>query len=287
LAKEIIAYTGGPDKCKYLHLTRRNSQYLWYYASLKKAHQWQKQGYSVVIDRNWTSECIYGKIYRPNERPEYDFLVRMIHRMSLSLGVLNILCIPSQWDKDRYEKLCHDREEMYHDKMEEVYAAYRKLYFGQGFENWSPPSSYIDQLSKSGVSARPDFMRYDMNNNGKDVIKNIVSRALDLKYDQTLRLQYSGLLKTSLINTRGYIFLGNPRTGFNPSGWPLVSLKCESREPSVIFTKSIHEIGTLENNVHGGICRKQERPNFRNHRFTDKNINEISCHHQQSKSPWL
>lgn len=259
LAKAMIDRYG--ERCKYLHITRRKQQLLWYYASLKNAWLWNQEGYHVVIDRSWTSECIYSKVYHPKQRPQYDHLVRMIHRISLSIKALNVLCIPSEWDNEEYAKLCKGRDEMYIDKMEEVYTLYHNLYYGQNmWRNYLDTlgDSYVDQLSKAGVIGQEDFTVYDRYHSDENDISDIIIKGLELQagyggvkmvpaFDLDVSefphrfARYSGNPVEG-----GYLFLGNPRSEFRRSIWPMVSTDNIEDNTVVFINKCLHKMRILE-----------------------------------------
>lgn len=111
----------------------------------------------VVLDRLWLSEAIYAAAYRGGTR--WPQLARMLDRVGLTYGALNVVCLPPSLEEHRarFAKLKSEREEMY-DDVDAVTKLYIDLWEGAAIER---PATYVDALiAGGGVKYRNDFVDY-------------------------------------------------------------------------------------------------------------------------------
>jgi thymidylate kinase len=109
-----------------LHADYRWCDKIFYYhtALLRKALKLADTGKLVILDRLWPSELIYGQLYRGGTR--FPHLGQLLDRVLLKHAALYIFCnSPADDLARRHAQLRQVRDELYHDKIQQLSASYR------------------------------------------------------------------------------------------------------------------------------------------------------------------
>lgn len=208
LANEIVKQTGG----KYYHLTYvKGNREMWTQQArvMYAAEILAAQGKTVVIDRNWISECIYSRVYRGGS--EMPWMGRNLDRWCLRLGALYVLCHSDsageamRWHKDALS----ERPEMYESdkRIGQVAELYREGITGRN--DAFPACDYWEELcgfespGKSLVNWLSDWVPYHRDRGGKDLVefaKNVIGIAEDRR-----RSNYQACRDDRTLNAAGHI----------------------------------------------------------------------------------
>ena len=163
-------------KVKKIHMTYRqkNNMFNYQLAALSLAERWVGQGYTVVIDRHWPSELVYGKVCRGGSR--WPHMSRMMDRVLRKIGVCYVMCLPGTVDElvENHKKLIDD-DHPYDDQQYKLIAAsYKKLWAGRCPGVILP---FLDDVAVGPFMEDPHWLLYDWR---KESFKSIVDRIEDV-----------------------------------------------------------------------------------------------------------
>jgi thymidylate kinase len=118
---------------------------------------------TVIIDRHWISEQIYGKVYRAEE-PAMTYAARQMDRLIRTLGGLYVFCLPSQAVYEAgYHRTAAQQIYPMDERVTSVYQRYHQLL--QGVKRPPEPAwdDYVDYLmsQSGGMLSRDDVLWYD------------------------------------------------------------------------------------------------------------------------------
>lgn len=160
LAKNLQEYLGA----RYIHLTYRFSDkmHLYHGAAFRLCRR-LAETQPVVLDRWWPSEIIYSDVYRGGSKfAKYSLLFEFLASRA---GVTYVMCLPE--DRERYlthfHELKAEREEMYDDRLDQVYDEYMTMY------------RHFLSL-KDNVCHYDLFKNFQMNENSRDLILKTISQ---------------------------------------------------------------------------------------------------------------
>jgi len=225
LAKCIQTYI---PKVRYVHLDYRSNvdMSLYHLAAINRVLK-LAQDNLVILDRWWPTESIYGELFRDTNRDPY--VGRLFHRLMLKHAGIYVICLPSDINKlvARFKASRHQ-----YDDVLSVNNRYHDLLYGHGCDI----TNYLTWLTnKGGVINYNNFMRYDIDIDGKDVtsfIDRLLTRVKRCQMNQDqdmLRYTYDKFLGT--IETARYLFVGDT---FNKNKrsklpcWPFFENKASS-----------------------------------------------------------
>lgn len=228
---------------KIVHCTYRfkNQMFTYHLAAVRRALRFAETGLAI-LDRNWISEEIYAHVYRGGTK--WPHQGRILQKLLLKHGAITVLCLLPE--ARVLEQVAKHRAQGYHSpqflpKAEAVAKRYLELYAG-----WSKKverNTYVDDLSANGAYWRPDFIRYSMDVDGKNIdlaITNII------KHVQASReLQYKPALQFSQRNITGhlakarYLIIGDKvnHPDYHKC-WPFMAYK----NSSLFVAEAMHEI---------------------------------------------
>lgn len=193
LGNELVKLLGA----KYLHLTYRwgSKMNLYHEAALfyiLRAAQTQP----VVLDRWWMSELAYANVYRGGSK--WPLMYRMFEKAAIRHSIVYVMCRPRDLDAyvRHFQKLKAEREEMYSDKMEQVWANYAMI--EAKLRSWD----------------HPHLFSYDWMTHGHevaDVAKTINEFAHDVAMDvhSVSKVPWTHLNLTGSWNHAKYLLVGD------------------------------------------------------------------------------
>ena len=156
LANSIIDYVG-EENCLYLHAGIADDFWELHFDMVQKAiDNCDKK--LVIIDRLWLSEMAYGPMYRGG--PQYTYQARVLDRLLLKHGAVNVLCVPQDAKKHitEFDKIKKERDEHFNN-ITEVIHWYHNLAYGNLMIE---PKCYASQFIAMGdYTKRPDVILYD------------------------------------------------------------------------------------------------------------------------------
>lgn len=97
---------------------------------------------SVVMDRSWLSEPIYGDAYRGGANRISTAQRRMLERVALGRGAAVVLCrIPWTRCAENFRRRKAEGGEMLDDtaQLKKVYDGYKRLQFAKAYDGWNTP----------------------------------------------------------------------------------------------------------------------------------------------------
>lgn len=143
LAEMIVNKTHGV----YLHGTYTEDPYQHHLGLLKAAVTALDAGETVVMDRHWISECIYGQVMRGGVG--YGTCARMFHRHLMFLGAQYVVaCPPPDLVVENFLRLREERSEHVErvDHMRDIACRYLDL-VGGNLTRYGEPNNYASWLA--------------------------------------------------------------------------------------------------------------------------------------------
>jgi hypothetical protein len=150
-----------------LYIHSRYHKDIWPYhaAALRRAVRHARIA-PVIMDRHWPSECAYGRAFRAGPAARYN--ERALYRVLERYGACYVLAAPPvEVAVHLHEKASKVRPELFAN-IHHVATIYRHLWKGLSTVG-SPEASYLEQLSRSGVSQRSNWTMYDLRQHSGDV----------------------------------------------------------------------------------------------------------------------
>jgi hypothetical protein len=121
----------------------------------------------VIIDRHWPSEDAYGRAFRDGPVARYND--RALYRVLARYGASYILAAPEvELAVKLHEQQKKVRPEQF-SNIHHVATIYRNLWKGLGTAGAPVGATYLEQLSREGVSQRHDWALYDLSEHPGDV----------------------------------------------------------------------------------------------------------------------
>lgn len=211
---------------RYLHQIYRwkDQMFTYHTAALHLAIRYSAQQL-VVLDRLWASENIYAAEFRGGSK--WPYLGRMIDRVLLRYGAINVLCLPELDNYSYYfDKVKTIRQEQYED-IQGVVVRYHALWCGGIiYDRRQEKRDYVGTLAIKGVHARQDWLRYDFTSTKMEDFAEVI-----LQRVRSFRDTFPGwaldLAEDNLIGsiaTARFLFVGDRvNQRFRVTSWPFYS----------------------------------------------------------------
>ena len=231
---------------RYIHGSLYKDPWLWHVTAIRRAARLAKNEL-VVIDRNWISHLVYGKIF-DNQR--YNIGARCLDRALRRYGALTILCVPSdQHDQAaRWERNRAAGKREHFNRVREVIALYADLAFGNIAR---PGDGYLDQLIRFGdFSLRDDVIRYDLDTMGSRLDRFASNALRHLRWlNKAIIPDYGDSLTGRICNRNGVLFIGygTPDNTKWPN-WPWLQRDNEDNGYT-FFNRAIHSLALREDSI--------------------------------------
>jgi thymidylate kinase len=222
-------------KSHYVHATYRfkKAMTLYHTAIIEQNIARLRAGGTVIIDRWWPSEMMYGKVYRNQHEPLEN--LRMIHRLGLRHGATYVLCHRGSRESqmEEFAKLKAKRVEMYE-------ADARIGFLHDGYQN-------LWDVSSRGQEAR--WIKYNVDSAmvRRSYFEFMVKTILECaRHYDNMRQQNDIVLKHSTGNFFAKYVMVGERT--NPTYHRLDYPWIGFRGSSVSVTQSLKELAVPEHN---------------------------------------
>jgi thymidylate kinase len=143
----------------YIHGRVHKDAWKWHNAAIRRALRFRERGELTVIDRNYISHLVYGRVFN---NQQYDAKARLLDDILRRNGALTVLCSPddqlrqiARWEEEK----AAGRSEAF-DRIKEVVALYADLARGNVAH---PGNGYLDEMIRFGdFSERQDVLIYDV-----------------------------------------------------------------------------------------------------------------------------
>lgn len=143
----------------YIHGRVHKDAWKWHNAAIRRALRFKEHGEFTVIDRNFISHLVYGRVFN---NQQYDAEARFLDDAFRENGALIVLCSPddqlrqiARWEKEK----AAGRPEAF-DNIKQVVALYADLARGNLAQSGR---GYLDEMIRYGDFAeRPNVFIYDV-----------------------------------------------------------------------------------------------------------------------------
>ena len=218
--------------------------FVYHTAALHFAEKFIAKGKTVILDRHWPSEMVYGKVFRNGSR--WPLEGRMMDRVILKMAGTYIFTLgdPEAIAKRHAQLQCVRREEYSHS-ISQVATEYNNLFYGFPHKVAKDHAEFI--ASTGGFIHRKDAFAYRMEIEGQDVCGFV--EALINKAGKYTAVQYQPALQSRFRNVLGHIesarFLivgdeANPK--MNHIFWPFH----DYGHSSLFLARTLHNINFRE-----------------------------------------
>lgn len=160
LANELVKrYSDAESSALYLHSRHHKNQWLYDVALARRAITAHSCGRTVIVDRCWIGDNIYGRIYRNGG----GTWVRQLDALFRRYGAVYVFCLPARETVIAAHKAKHAAGLEKFATVDKIYDAYYDLWNGGGLLTYMKEGmSYVEQLSAyGGWKYRDDGVLYN------------------------------------------------------------------------------------------------------------------------------